>query len=151
MADQTLKARIDSALKEALLSRNELKATVLRGLKAAILNEEVAQGARETGLADDAIQSILVKEAKKRQESADMFTQGNAPDKAAKELEEKAMIETFLPAKMSDDELSALVDQTVADNPDAQMGQVIGLIKQAAGASADGAKIAQLVKAALQS
>lgn len=142
----TLKARIDQALKEALLARDERTTLVLRGVKAAILNEEVAQQKRDVGLNDTEIQTILAREAKKRVESAEMYRQGNAPDKAEAELAEKDIIETFLPPKISDQQLQSVIDQTVSSNLDLPMGQIIGLVKKEVGTSADGALIAQLVK-----
>jgi uncharacterized protein YqeY len=147
-----LKQRIEKDLKEALLSGDKSRAETLRGLKSVILYEEVAKGERETGLNDEGIISLLVKEAKKRQESADLYRQGGSEERAKKELDEKALIETYLPRAMSDEEISALIDKTLAgiDDPGLQnMGQIIGSVKQAAGGAADGATIARLVKGRL--
>lgn len=85
----SLKNQIDADIKVAMLAGEKTLVTTLRGLKSAILNVEVAKGLRETGLADSEITDILAKEAKKRQESADMYTQGNSPERAAAELTEK--------------------------------------------------------------
>ncbi|HUC89920.1 MAG TPA: GatB/YqeY domain-containing protein [Patescibacteria group bacterium] len=148
-----LKQRIDQDLKTALLSGNKVLATTLRGLKSAILYVEVAKGAREQGLGDDEIITILAKEAKKRQESADLYIQGGSQERAQAELDEKKAIEQYLPAQISDEELGRIVDEAIAEvgasGPQA-MGQVIGLVKQKAGASADGARIANSVKERLK-
>lgn len=146
MADLALKARLDQALKQALLGGDSFTATTLRGLKSAILYAEVAANKRDQGLSDDEIQAVLAKEAKKRQESADLYVQGGSQERADNELREKAIIETFLPAQLSDDELAKLVDDVMAANPDVQMGQLIGLVKQQAGAGADGGRIAAIVR-----
>lgn len=69
-----LKQRIDQDLKQALLGGDKVLATTLRGLKSVILYAEVAKGVREQGLDDEEILRLLAKEAKKRQESADLFT-----------------------------------------------------------------------------
>jgi uncharacterized protein YqeY len=144
-----LKQRIDQDLKQALLGGNKVLATTLRGLKSAILYVEVAKGLREQGLPDDEIITLLAKEAKKRQESADLYKQGGSEDRAANELEEKKVIEQYLPQQLSDEELRKIIneiaEQVSATGPQA-MGQVIGGVKQKVGAQADGARIAALVK-----
>ncbi len=149
-----LPSRIDQDLKTALLAGDKVLATTLRGLKSAILYVEVAKGARDTGLPEEEIIAILSKEAKKRQESADLYLQGGNKEKAQAELDEKAVIERYLPAQLSDEALGVLVDEAVAatnaTGPQA-MGQVIGAVKQKAGAQADGARIAAAVKQRLNS
>lgn len=144
-----LKARIDQDLKTALLAGDKVLATTLRGLKSAILYAEVAKGTRDQGLGDDEIISLLSKEAKKRQESADLYKQGGNEEKAAAELSEKKAIEVYLPAQLSDDELSKIVDEAIAESgvsgPSA-MGQIIGSVKQKTAGQADGSRISQLVK-----
>lgn len=148
-----LKQRIEQDLKAALLAGDKERATTLRGLKSVILYDEVAKGAREKGISDDEIIALFAKEVKKRQESADLYTKGGAADRAQAELAEKAIIEEYLPKQLSDAELLSVVDeaiaQTGASGPQA-MGQVIGLVKQKTAGSADGARIATLVKERLQ-
>jgi len=144
-----LKALIDQDLKTALLAGDKVLVTTLRGLKSAILYVEVAKGMRDEGLPDDEIIAILSKEAKKRQESADLYRQGGSEEKSQAELEEKKVIARYLPAQLSDDDLAKLVDEAVAatsaTGPGA-LGQVIGAVKQKAGSTADGGRIAALVK-----
>jgi len=144
-----LTARIDQDLKTALLAGDKVLATTLRGLKSVILYAEVAQGVRGVGLPDDQIIVLLSKEAKKRQESADLYKQGGNEERATAELTEKKVIETYLPAQMSEEELVAAVDAAILQlgaSGTAAMGQVIGLVKQKTAGQADGARIAQLVK-----
>jgi uncharacterized protein len=144
-----LKEQIGRDLKQALLSGNKDIVTTLRGLKSAILYAEVAKGIRQEGLPDEEIIILLAKEAKKRQESADLFLKGGAEDRAAKELAEKEIIENYLPARLSDEALTDVVEATIEEIGESNasaMGKIIGLIKQKVGASADGARIAQLVK-----
>src|SRR6266540_2697433 len=128
-----LKQQIEQDLKQALLSGDKERALTLRSLKSVILYAEVAQGSRDEGLADDAIIVLFSKEAKKRQESADLYIRGGAEERAAKELAEKKIIEAYLPQQLSDDELRAIVAAVIAET-DAQgmaaMGQVIGAVKQ---------------------
>ena len=144
-----LKVRIDQDLKKALLAGDKVLATTLRGLKSVILYAEVAAGKRDPGLGDDEIVTLLAKEAKKRQESAELYVRGGSQERADKELAEKAIIESYLPEQLSDEELGTLVDEAVAATGATEakdMGKVIGAVKAKAGNSADGAKIAQLVK-----
>jgi uncharacterized protein YqeY len=144
-----LKDRIDQDLKAALLAGNKVLVTTLRGLKSVILYAEVAKGAREQGLPDEEIIQLLAKEAKKRQESADLYVQGGNQERADAELTEKKVIEQYLPQQISDEELAAAIDAVIAETgasgPQA-MGQVIGGVKQKVGAAADGSRIAQMVK-----
>lgn len=144
-----LKARIDQDLKAALLAGDKVLATTLRSLKSAILYAEVAQGSRGQGLSDEEIITLLAKEAKKRQESADLYKQGGNEEKAEAELAEKKVIESYLPQQLSDDELIGMIDAAIKDlgvSGVSGMGQVIGAVKQKAGSQADGARIAKLVK-----
>jgi uncharacterized protein YqeY len=144
-----LKQRIDQDLKAALLGGNKVLATTLRGLKSVILYEEVAKGVRDQGLEDDAIITLLAKQAKQRQESADLYVKGGAPERAELELEEKKVIEQYLPSQLSDDDLAKIIDEIIAGigaTGPAAMGQVIGAAKQKVGAQADGARIATIVK-----
>ena len=148
----SLKSQIDNDIKTAMLAGEKSLVTILRGLKSAILNVEVAKGARETGLPDSEVTDILVKEAKKRQESADMYTQGNSADRAAAELAEKAVIEKYLPSQLSEDEVKQIIDDVTAEIGSSvqQMGQIIGAVKAKTAGAADGALIAKLVKEKLQ-
>lgn len=144
-----LKTRIDQDLKTALLAGDRVLATTLRGLKSVILYAEVAKGNREQGLPDEEIVPLFAKEAKKRQESADLYRQGGNEEKAAAELIEKKVIEAYLPAQMSDEVVVKIVDEVISElgvsGPSA-MGQVIGAVKQKTVGQADGGRIAQLVK-----
>lgn len=148
-----LKQQIEKDLKEALLGGQKDRATTLRGLKSVILYAEVAQGTRDKGLSDDAIVALFAKEAKKRQESADFYVKGNSPERAAAELAEKKIIETYLPQQLTNEELAKIVDKAIATvgiSGSQAMGQVIGQVKQATEGRADGARIARFVKERLQ-
>lgn len=145
----TIKQTIEQDIKQAMLSGNKTLTETLRGLKGAILNVEVAEGKRDQGLTDEEIVTLFQKEAKKRQESADLFTQGGNDEKAAAELAEKVVIEGYLPSQISDDELIRITQTVIQDlgiaGPQA-MGQIIGAVKARVGAQAAGSRIAQVVK-----
>jgi len=145
-----IRQQLDDDVKAALLGGDSLRTETVRGLKSVILYADVAAKARDTGgISDDAILALFAKEAKKRQESADLYIQGGSKERADKELAEKAIIEAYLPAKLGQAELVGLVDAAIAEQGAEgmqAMGKVIAAVKARAGNSADGAAIAQLVK-----
>ncbi len=143
-----IKDNIEKDLKNALLTKDKFRVEVLRGLKSAILYEEVAQNNRQTGLDNEAVQIVLARESKKRSESADMYTKAGAPDRAQKELDEKEIIQSYLPEQLSDEELELIVKEVSSDlGANAHMGQIISAVKQKVGQRADGSRIAAMVKA----
>lgn len=149
-----LEQQIEKDLKTALLAGDSQRVSTLRGLKSVLHNVKVATGKRESGLSDEEILPLFSKEAKKRQESADLYVQGGDQGRADAELAEKAIIEAYLPEQLSEAEIAKLVDDVIAktgaQGPSA-MGQVIGQVKQKAGASADGSTIARIAKEKLSS
>jgi uncharacterized protein len=147
-----LKQRIEDDTKAALLGGDRFVGETLRNLKAAILNEEVAQGKRDEGLADIEIEKIIAREIKKRNESAMLYDQNNRQDSADQERREAEILSRYLPKQLSEAELKTVVDAKVSElgATDAKlMGQVIGAVKSEVGNTADGAMIARLVKEAL--
>lgn len=147
-----LKQRIADDLKAALLSGDRFAAETLRGLKAAILNEEVSQGKRDTGLDDPAIEQIIAKEVKKRNESAAIYEQNQREDAADQERREADILSTYLPEQLSEAELKTVVDAKIAElgaSDVKMMGQVIAAVKAEVGNTADGATLARLVKETL--
>jgi uncharacterized protein YqeY len=144
-----LEQRLEDDIKTALLAHDSERAATLRTIKSVLLSVKVNTGKRESGLTDDEVIPIFAKEAKKRQESADLYIQGGSQERADKELAEKAIIETYLPAQLSEAELIKLVETAIASTPtqgNAAMGQIIGAVKAQAGANANGALIAKLVR-----
>lgn len=147
-----LKERIADDLKAALLGGDRFAGETLRNLRAAILNEEVAQGKRDTGLDDAAIELVIVKEVKKRNESAAIYDQNMREDAADQERREAEVLSRYLPEQLSEAELKTVVDAKIAElaaTDTKMMGQVIGAVKQQVGNTADGAMLARLVKDAL--
>lgn len=144
-----LETTLNQDLKTALLAGDKTLATTLRGLKSALLYAQIANNSRDRQMTDDEIIAVLQKEAKKRQESADLYLQGGNQAKADAELHEKAVIQKYLPAQLSEAEIVKLVEQAIKDTQSqdqSAMGLVIGKVKQTAGAAADGVVIARLVK-----
>ncbi len=144
-----LKQRIEADLKAALLGGDRFVAQTLRGLKAAILNDEVAQSRRDEGLNDDEIEKIVAREVKKRNESIALYEQNGRQELADDEKKEADILAAYLPQQLSEIEIQEIVDQTI-DRMGAtgtqSMGIVIGAIKQKVGNTADGAIVARIVK-----
>jgi uncharacterized protein YqeY len=141
--------QIDSDLKAAMLAGDKVKAEILRGLKSALQYEAVNIKSEDRSLSDDQAQKVLAKESKKRQETAEIYKKANETERAEKELAEKAVIDNYLPKQLSDEEVEKLVMQEIEKSgasTQADMGRVIGAVKAQAGASADGAMIARIVK-----
>ncbi len=147
-----LKSQIENDVKAALLGGDRFRAEVLRGLKAAILNEEVAKGKREQGLDDTAVEQIIAREVKKRLDSVQQYAAAERPELVEAEQNEADILKAYLPEQLSEDEIKKTVDETIAalgvSGPQA-MGQVMGAVKGKLGTTADGATVARLVKEAL--
>lgn len=149
----SLKDTINADLKTAMIARDVVRTQTLQGLKAAILNEEVAQKLRDTGLADNQIEQIVAREVKKREEAAQLYEQGGNTESATKERAEKEILAIYLPKQLSEGELDALIDkviETIQPNGMQDMGRVIGAVKGQVGNAGDGGLIAKLVKEKLQ-
>ncbi len=144
-----LKDQINNDLKTALLGGDHFAAETLRGIKAVILNEEVAQNKREEGLSDEIIEQLLAKEVKKRNESAEIYIGAGRPELAEKEKAEVEVYCNYLPKQLNEDEIQVAVARIIGEmgvSGMAAMGQVIGAVKKELGSSADGAVIAKIVK-----
>lgn len=148
-----LKDQINNDLKTALLGGNHFAVEVLRGLKAAILNEEVAKNKRDDGLDDNVIEQIVAREIKKRNESAVVYDGAGRPELADNERAEAHILTDYLPEQLSEPEIEAAVIRLISElgaSGMGSMGQVIGAVKKELGNNADGATVAKLVKNALQ-
>ena len=143
-----LKNKITVDLKTAMLARDAFTTNVLRGLKSAILDEEVKTGKRDEGLNDAEVEKILAREVKKRKEAAGMLDEARAEN----ELKEAEVLQKYLPEMISEEDLAKLVDEKIAEigKDMKNMGRIIGEIKGKLGASVDGALLSQVVKAKLQ-
>ena len=152
MAD-SLKQRIESDMKTALLGGDRFRGETLRGLKAAILNEEIALKQREAGLADDAVEKVIAREVKKRDEAAALYDQNMRQDSAENERHEAEILRGYLPEQLSEAELKTIVDAKVSEldakGDVKKMGAVIGAVKSDVGNKADGALLAKLVREAI--
>ena len=150
----SLKDTLKSDLTAAMKAGDDMLKSTLRMTIAAVMNAEVA-GNEAVELTDDQVLKILQAESKKRLESAEIYQQAGRTEAATQELAEAEILARYLPAAMSDDELQIIVTEEVAaavaaGNEGAKaMGLVVKAVRARAGTSADGAKIAALVKSAL--
>ncbi len=150
----TVKSDMKTALTTAMKARDQVALSALRQALAAISVVETA-GAEVVELGDDQVLAELAVEVRKHHETADAFETAGRPDKAASERAEAAVLEAYLPAALTDDELAQLVAAEIAvaaaDGATGMkaMGRVVSAVRAKAGTSADGAKIAAQVKAAL--
>ncbi len=143
-----MQEQIERDLKAALLAGERQKIETIKTLKSALQYESLGAGGK-TELSDEQIQKVIAREAKKRQEAADLYEQNGASQQAAKELAEKAILEVYLPNQLGEEEISKIVTEEVnkLENPAmSNMGQVIGAVKARLGPGADGALIARLAK-----
>jgi uncharacterized protein YqeY len=148
----TLEERIAQDLKAALLKGDKLRVETLRGLKSVLLYAKVAAGTRDQAMSDSEVISLLAKEAKKRQESVDLYLKGDDKDRADKELAEKAIISEYLPAQLDESAIQHIIDEVITAggySDMSAMGKVIGEVKQKTTGAADGAVVARLVKESL--
>ncbi len=146
----TLKDRLRSDLTTAMKARDEVRSSTLRMILTAVTNAEVA-GTTAKELTDDEILTVLASEAKKRREAAVAFEDGKRPESAAKERAEAAVIQDYLPAQLSPEEIAAVVTAAVeklgaAGAGPKAMGQVMGVVTPQVKGRADGAAVAAEVR-----
>ena len=106
-------SKIEDDLNSALKSRDSLKVSVLRMIRAVFQNKEIekrGKGNKES-LTEDEAMSLLGREVKKRKESIDLFKKGNREDLAKKEIEELKIIEKYLPTAIGEEEVSKMIDK----------------------------------------
>ena len=135
---------INSAIKSAMLAKDKVRLQALRGIKKEFIEAKTAPGANGE-LSDDAAMKILVKMAKQRSESAEIYRSQNRPDLAETEEAEMAVIKEYLPQPLSAEELDAALSEIIAKvgaSSAADMGKVMGVAtKQLAGRADGKAKI----------
>jgi uncharacterized protein YqeY len=147
----SLHDRLSEDLKSAMKSRDQLRMDVIRMIKAAVQYKEVEL---KQDLDDAGMSRIMTTLIKQRKEAAEQFEKGNRQDLAQKERLEISIIEGYLPAALSSEELSQLVQAVIKDSGASSlkdMGQVMkAVMSRVAGQTVDGKLVSDLVKAALQ-
>jgi uncharacterized protein YqeY len=150
----TLKKQLQEDLTASIRARDELRSGTIRLTLSAITNEEVAgKVARE--LSDEEVLKVITREAKKRREAAEAFEAGGRTESAARERAEGELLAAYLPKQLTDEELTAIVAEAVAEakaggaeGPRA-MGAVMKLVNPKVAGLAEGGRVAAAVKQAL--
>lgn len=144
MLIDTIRADMTAAMK----ARDQVKLRTLRAVIAAVQEAEVS-GSEATELDDQGVETVIKAQSKRRQEAADAFAEAERPDRVEAELAEKAVLDSYLPEALSDDDVISIVDATLADNgftAKDQMGAAMKAVNQVINGRADGKMVATLVK-----
>jgi hypothetical protein len=149
-----LSERVDSDLKTAMREKNAMKLGVLRMLKAALMNAAIEKSGAQGQLGDAEAVQVIRKQVKQRQDSIESFEKGGRAELAAKEKDELAILNSYLPQAMSADEISKIVRETIAEvgaNSKAQMGAVMKAVQAKIAGRADGKTLSAEVQKQLSS
>lgn len=138
--------RLREELKKAQIGRDEVKVSTLRLLLSEIHNTQIQKG---QALSDEEILAVVRRELKKRQEAAASFLKVGRIDAAQKEQQEAQILEAYLPAQLTNEELTKVVEDSITEvgaTSPRDMGQVIGLVMKKVAGRADGNFVSTLVK-----
>ncbi|MFC0780279.1 MULTISPECIES: GatB/YqeY domain-containing protein [Flavobacterium] len=144
----SLQTQIMDEIKTAMKAKDTVALEALRAVKSELLLASTASGSKEDLSEDDEIK-LLQRLVKTRKESARIFTEQNRPDLAEPELAQVAVIEKFLPAQLSEEEVEAVIAKIIAETGAsgiASMGKVMGLASAQLGGTAEGKTISTIVK-----
>lgn len=142
-------SQIESDLTAAMKAKDQMTVETLRGLKVRLQNEKIAKMA---DLTDDQIVALLKSEIKRRKEAAESFSVGGRGEMAQKELAESEILQKYLPAQMSEAEISSVIENVIKDSnfTSADFGKAMGAVKLKVGNTADGAMVAKILKEKLK-
>jgi uncharacterized protein len=145
-----LKEKLTEDSRASLKSGDKLRLSTIRMLLSEIKNAEIA---KRDDLTDEEVLAVAVREARKCREAIEEFARGGRTDLVEKETYELAVLEEYLPAQMSDEEVAGIVEATIAEvgaTSPADLGKVMGALMPKVKGKADGKKINQLVREMLQ-
>src|SRR5215510_3527700 len=146
-----LRDDINAAVKDAMKAKDERKLSTLRMMNSTIKNADIeARGQGKPPLSDDDLLGVFQKMIKQRQESVELYEKGNRAELAAQEREEIAVIQSYLPKQMSEDEVKAAIASTIKETGAASMkdmGKVVASLKAKYAGQMDFGKASGLVKA----
>ncbi|MGB1247860.1 MAG: GatB/YqeY domain-containing protein [Chitinophagales bacterium] len=143
-----LEKKVQEAMKEAMKAKNQTSLRALRAIKSAILLAKTEKGASDE-LTEDKEIALLQKMMKQRNESIDIFVKQNREDLAVGEREEVAIIQEFLPAQLSEEEVKSIIADIVAKTGASSMkdmGKVMGMASKELAGRADNKIVSQIVK-----
>lgn len=147
----TTRERIDADTVTAAKAKDAAKLSTLRMLKAAVKNAEID---KMSALEEADVAAVVSKELKKLKDGLESFVAGKRDDLAGQARAEIAVLEGFLPAQLSDDELQSLVERKIAETSAVgprDFGKVMGAVMKEAQGKADGEKVTRMVKSLLPS
>lgn len=147
----SLRERLNQDLKDAMRAKDQARMTVIRGIKAAILEAETKS--QRTTLDDDAIIGVIAKEVKERKETLPEFERGGRLDLVEKLQAEIRILEEYLPTPLTPEEVQALIAEAIRETGASgprDMGRVMGWLSPKIRGRADGRAVSDLVKAHLQ-
>lgn len=148
-----LKERITEDIKSAMKAKDKVRLETVRSIKKAVLEKEVAvRPSGQENLTEEQELELLAQQAKQRRESIEQYRQGGREDLADKEAQELVVIESYLPKQLSDEELSAALDEIIASagaSSPKDMGKVMGPAMKQFKGKADGKKVQEMVKSKL--
>lgn len=130
----------------AMKEKNEVKVSVLRMLKSALQNYQIAE---KKELSDDEVIKIIQKEIKQRRDSIATFTSGGRVELADKEKKEVEILKRYMPAQLSDEELTKIIEAAIAETAattPAEMGKVMGKVMPRVAGKTDGGQVSAKVK-----
>lgn len=143
-----MQEKIKSEIKPAMLAKDVIRLGTLRMLLAAFTNELVTQGRPPAeALSDEDCLKVIKRLAKQRKDSIEQFNAGGRPDLAENEQKELAVIETFLPAQMTEEEITTRIKAKLTESPldPTKKGQFIGMMMKELGSTADGATVKTII------
>ncbi|MBR1992333.1 MAG: GatB/YqeY domain-containing protein [Bacteroidales bacterium] len=143
----SLEEKVMAGIKAAMLAKDQRALEALRAVKAEILLLKTAKDAKP--ITEDVELKLLQRLAKQRQEAADIYKNSGREDLAAEELAQLKVITQFLPAQMSEEEITAALKQLIADNNISgikEMGKLMGLASKQFAGKADNKLVSQIVK-----
>ncbi len=144
----SLNDQITASMKTAMRERNKVALNTLRALKSAITNAAIDKAGAGTELPENELINIIRKQIKQRQDSIEQFEKAGRAELAENEKEEITILESYLPTPLSDAEIVAAVEASIAETgaeSKKDMGQVMKLLQEKTGGRADGKKLSQEV------
>ncbi|MBI4089593.1 MAG: GatB/YqeY domain-containing protein [Candidatus Levybacteria bacterium] len=147
-----LKQQIQDELKQAMLSKDPLRTSVLRMLKSAITYYEIQKGGAGYEATDDDVLKVIQKEAKQRKDSIEQFKNAGRQELVDKETKELEILQKYLPTQISEEEIRTLVKEAIIQTgvkSIAEIGKVMGALMPKVKGKADGGIVSEIVKESL--
>ncbi|GIV59816.1 GatB/YqeY domain-containing protein [Rhodocaloribacter litoris] len=149
----SLKERLSEDLKEAMRTKDAVRLRTIRSLRAALLEKEIEERTGgEATLTEEQELAVLQKQAKQRRDAIEQYEQAGREDLAAKEREELAVIETYLPEQLGEAEIRTVLQQVIAETGATSvrdLGRVMGTAMARLRGRADGRQVQALARALL--